>query len=245
MNPRRTLEHAKRHNWFAVAIDLVVVIAGVFIAIQINNWNESRKAAELEQRYLARLATDMRATVEKLSRDLARDVRHQSACAALVSVLHDRSLPEQSVFDAMSTFVDGCWFTPTFRPIDTTFRDIASTGNLDLIRDTKIRDGIISLYDGYADVARGIAIDQDWLLPNDARLTYEHEVLRWGSDVKSQDPRWTDVEKRESLRTGREHYARVAAAYQQAKGTAIRSLGESLRETSDMLEQIETAMAGK
>lgn len=245
MIPRRTYDHAKNHNWFAVAIDFVIVVAGVLIAIQISNWNESRKAAELELRYLARLATDMRSTVEKLSESVAHNVNSQSACEPLIRVLNDPSAPEQSIFDAMSTFVEDCWTTPDFRPVDTAFRDISATGNLDLIRDTQLRDGIISLYDGYVDTAKGIAIDQDWLLPNDARLTYEHEILRWDSRMSALYPEWTVEERRESIRTGREHYARVAAGYYDAKGIAIREFLRALDETRTMLEKIETAMQGR
>lgn len=37
---RRITEHVKAQNWFAVAIDFVIV--GVFIGIQVSNWNAAR-----------------------------------------------------------------------------------------------------------------------------------------------------------------------------------------------------------
>jgi hypothetical protein len=39
---RRIREHVAAHNWFAVGVDLVIVVAGVFIGTQANNWNEAR-----------------------------------------------------------------------------------------------------------------------------------------------------------------------------------------------------------
>ena len=39
---RRIREHATAHNWFAVGIDVAVVVAGVFLGTQANNWNEAR-----------------------------------------------------------------------------------------------------------------------------------------------------------------------------------------------------------
>ena len=39
---RRIREHVTTHNWFAVAIDLAIVVAGVFLGTQVSNWNESR-----------------------------------------------------------------------------------------------------------------------------------------------------------------------------------------------------------
>jgi len=34
--------HVTNHNWFAVAIDVVIVVVGVFLGLQANNWNQDR-----------------------------------------------------------------------------------------------------------------------------------------------------------------------------------------------------------
>ncbi|MFT5520824.1 MAG: hypothetical protein ACI9IA_001421 [Enterobacterales bacterium] len=38
---RSVTKHVKEQNWFAVVLDLFIVIFGVFIGIQVANWNES------------------------------------------------------------------------------------------------------------------------------------------------------------------------------------------------------------
>ena len=43
---RHLIEHVRAQNWTAVCIDLVVVVVGVFVGIQVANWNESRLEAE-------------------------------------------------------------------------------------------------------------------------------------------------------------------------------------------------------
>jgi hypothetical protein len=43
---RRIREHVTTHNWFAVGIDVVIVIVGVFLGTQANNWNEARSDRE-------------------------------------------------------------------------------------------------------------------------------------------------------------------------------------------------------
>ena len=42
MTLRRLWKHIAAQNWFAVCIDLVVVVVGVFVGIQVANWNEAR-----------------------------------------------------------------------------------------------------------------------------------------------------------------------------------------------------------
>jgi hypothetical protein len=39
---RRVTRHVKDENWFAVGLDFVIVVVGVFIGIQVANWNDER-----------------------------------------------------------------------------------------------------------------------------------------------------------------------------------------------------------
>jgi len=39
---RRAVEHLKHQHWTAFAIELVIVILGVFIGMQVSNWNQAR-----------------------------------------------------------------------------------------------------------------------------------------------------------------------------------------------------------
>jgi len=39
----RFRQHIAEQNWFVMGLDVVVVIVGILIALQIDNWNEQRK----------------------------------------------------------------------------------------------------------------------------------------------------------------------------------------------------------
>lgn len=39
---RRVIDHVNAQNWFAVGLDFVIVVVGVFIGIQVANWNDER-----------------------------------------------------------------------------------------------------------------------------------------------------------------------------------------------------------
>ena len=41
---RRVMEHVRTQNWLAVGIDFVIVVVGVFVGIQLGNWNEEAAA---------------------------------------------------------------------------------------------------------------------------------------------------------------------------------------------------------
>lgn len=61
---RRFIEHVREQNWTAIGIDFVIVVIGVFVGIQVSNWNQGLADQRLGHFYAARLAAD-------LERDLA------------------------------------------------------------------------------------------------------------------------------------------------------------------------------
>jgi hypothetical protein len=47
-------------NWMAIAIEFVLLVLGVFLGIQVSNWNQGLADQRLGRAYSARLATDLR-----------------------------------------------------------------------------------------------------------------------------------------------------------------------------------------
>ena len=39
---RRVIAHFRKQEWTAIAIDFLIVVVGVFVGLQVNNWNEAR-----------------------------------------------------------------------------------------------------------------------------------------------------------------------------------------------------------
>ena len=58
---RSVMRHVRDQNWFAVGLDFVIVVVGVFIGIQVANWNEERAEGDLADRYRLQLMEDVRA----------------------------------------------------------------------------------------------------------------------------------------------------------------------------------------
>lgn len=91
---RRVAARLREHDWFSVAIEFALVVAGVFLGIQFANWNEARKELVLEATYLARIAEDVRSDVAEMD-----EIVHVSAArmALLNKVLpkaSGRALPQ-------------------------------------------------------------------------------------------------------------------------------------------------------
>lgn len=56
---RKITRHLQDQNWFAALLDLVIVVVGVFIGLQVNNWNEQRLFDAKERDYLVQLGDEL------------------------------------------------------------------------------------------------------------------------------------------------------------------------------------------
>lgn len=57
---RRVIEHVRKQEWTAVGIDFLIVVIGVFVGIQVANWNDALADERLGRAYAARLTTDLK-----------------------------------------------------------------------------------------------------------------------------------------------------------------------------------------
>jgi hypothetical protein len=60
---RRIVEHLKAQHWTAVALDLAIVIVGVFIGTQVSNWNQQR----IEKAEAERLLLELRPALQSFT----------------------------------------------------------------------------------------------------------------------------------------------------------------------------------
>ena len=150
---RRVAEHLKAQNWFAVGIDFVIVVVGVFIGIQVANWNEARRDRESEQQYLDRLREELsgilpqvRSMQARLADRLQRiqEVRDYLASGQGREALSDRHCAAVGT----SHIYAGTIFYPP------TIRELISTGRILLIRDPAVRTAILSFDQANADISQ-------------------------------------------------------------------------------------------
>ncbi|MCB1553535.1 MAG: hypothetical protein KDJ14_06965 [Xanthomonadales bacterium] len=56
---RRLTQHLREQNWTAIFIEFVLLVLGVFLGIQVANWNESLAEDRVGRAYAARLHADL------------------------------------------------------------------------------------------------------------------------------------------------------------------------------------------
>ncbi|XUU61247.1 hypothetical protein ACRAQ6_02955 [Erythrobacter sp. HA6-11] len=61
---RRITQHVRDQNWTAIAIDFVIVVVGVFLGIQLGNWNAVRADARDQRAMLVQVHNDLAPRLE-------------------------------------------------------------------------------------------------------------------------------------------------------------------------------------
>jgi hypothetical protein len=83
---RRIREHVAGHNWFAVAVDLAIVIIGVFIGIQASNWNAARIERGEVRAYKAQIIQNLKSNEREIA---ARGAYYRQARVHALATLRD------------------------------------------------------------------------------------------------------------------------------------------------------------
>lgn len=65
---RRLTTHVRSQDWLAICLDFVVVVAGIFVALQADGWNEERKERLRERVTLEQLYSDFEANEAQIAR---------------------------------------------------------------------------------------------------------------------------------------------------------------------------------
>ncbi len=135
---RRITKHVKKQNWFAVWVDFVIVVIGVFIGIQVANWNEEQKSRQAVQVYKKQLVTDMELSIARNQLQIAQGRQEVQQLDLILKALTHCELTESDrpVF-AAGLYNMGKYDLPIM--VTSTIDELKATGNFPLIGDVELR----------------------------------------------------------------------------------------------------------
>jgi hypothetical protein len=140
-------------NWFAVGLEILIVVLGVVIGFQVTAWGQARADRAKEQVYLRQLAEDLRET-ERLATDADQFMVPRQREASLIQRAFYTA--ERPPPDSLATWLGGYGGLRHARPVVGTAEALVATGDLSLIRDDSLRSTIT----GYLEDARDEATNQ-------------------------------------------------------------------------------------
>jgi len=130
--------------------EILLVVIGILIALQINNWNEDLKTRNKELTYLESIKTDLLLNVEELNNFLGL----RDSCVVSCNKILDYYEGELELdlvdfnFHSVNLMI---WFP--FNQHDNTYRELLNSGNLAIISDKNIKNGLQDMQVGFKSIA--------------------------------------------------------------------------------------------
>ena len=130
-----------KYSRYAIG-EIVLVVIGILIALQINNWNEENKTNKLETKILKELQVNLKLDLEELEADVSFMDDINGACLTIKEFMEHDPIPNDSMFRVFSILR----VTPHFDPNKSGYQLLQSKG-VEIISNDNLRNEISLLYE--------------------------------------------------------------------------------------------------
>jgi len=138
---RRISAHLKRQDWFAVGLDLLIVVVGIYIGLQVDAWNSTRHDRVVEREYLERLLFDMEESLEAQRDSKSFFDSSITATDYIARIQREGTFEDVDEEQLIKGLNSVGWVIPSVTNMGT-IQELQSTGNIALIQDVSVRTGI-------------------------------------------------------------------------------------------------------
>ena len=138
------LSEGKTGKYLKYAIgEIVLVVFGILIALQINNWNESNKLRNEGVLYLQRLNIDLVADTLYFNQKISRAKLLIDQNTSFIKKMYDR---QQTFEEKKELLYMPLWDSEYLTIQDNTFKELVSSGKLNIINNSTLKATIVNYY---------------------------------------------------------------------------------------------------
>jgi hypothetical protein len=134
---RSVIKHVRDQNWTAVGLDFFIVVTGVFIGIQVSNWNDERIASTREIEYLQALGRDLQQSVAFADRTMESIREIRAAQAGLAD--HSQGIHRLGPEELNRAVIDAFYSLPKLNVSMPTYEELKTSGATALLKDRPLR----------------------------------------------------------------------------------------------------------
>lgn len=185
---RRLTKHVQDQNWFAVLLDFCIVVVGVFIGLQVQEWSTARADNERLRSQLNSFRTELVMARSDLDDLEAYYTARTNAAADLRARLAEKepSLTE----DAFNGLALSAILSRSFNISYRNFEELSSSGALARISDDALRD-LVFRWDNHLAEIRRVDVQSDEFRATTVSPAYTSIVVLGNS--LQQDERYSDT----------------------------------------------------
>lgn len=133
-----------KYLFYAIG-EIILVVIGILIALQINNWNQNRLLKNKEALLLRELHSEFKMNRDQLDTVLAKHRIAKEACDKLITMF-PINLEKQNL-DSISKYLVESLYSWTFNPSQGVVKSITNTSSFEVISNDELRKLIVSWED--------------------------------------------------------------------------------------------------
>ncbi|GAA4280351.1 DUF6090 family protein [Gaetbulibacter aestuarii] len=181
---RKLLKENKTIGYLKYAVgEILLVVIGILIALQVNNWNEERKFKLQEALILRDIKSDLQASILEVNDNIAFNSRTIKNNLKIITYL-EKDLPYDTSLDTVFGQITN-WASPYFSY--SAYESLKNKG-LDLIENDRLRKDIVHLYDyEFANLIKDYD-HSEWVLAQSVRYPIFNEHIRVSLDYDPTKP---------------------------------------------------------
>lgn len=187
---RRVIEHVKAQNWTAIVIDFVIVVVGVFIGLQVANWNEARQDTMRGARYLERIHDDVRTDITTYEGRLRFWNEVYGLGRIAIRQGEAGKTDDHTNWEILRAYYQASQIA-FFTSAQTTYNEMQSAGELGLIRNVQLRAALSQYYQAWERNRSIFETLPPYRERIRARMPFEIQIYIWDrcfhSDAAGQD----------------------------------------------------------
>jgi hypothetical protein len=175
----------RKQDWFTVILEFVIVVVGIFVGLQANEWALERQDRKQELAALERLFLEAKNAHELLNENLQHTLRMNQMRRNAVQFA-DSNLPVPENELPLKIGINTLPYFPAVILVSVAYDELKSSGQMQLIRSALLRDQIAGFY---VDLIRHIQFQQD-LTDSSVRFfeAYQrHVIWDYNPDSKTTD----------------------------------------------------------
>jgi|OM-RGC.v1.010510140 hypothetical protein len=133
----------RRQDWFQVTIEVLIVVVGIFLGLQVTDWSDEQVIIAEEEEYLNRLHNDITISIS-INEEGIRFMREQIRFARLLTeTLKTCELSAEDKPDfVLGMYQIGYRATPNFT--QNSLEELRSTGKFQYISNVELRDALVT-----------------------------------------------------------------------------------------------------
>lgn len=145
MRATRLATRLRNYDWAAAFIELMIVVVGILIALQVSNWNENRLDRARADSYYRRLHSELLADTQNIDNALKFWGKVSDYGQAAIGSAESNELVDNSQWKTLLAWYQASQLMP-FELEDATYSEMRSSGGMALVDDEDLRKRLADYY---------------------------------------------------------------------------------------------------